>query len=137
MDETLKRQLLDLETRYWRALQTKDVDTALALTSDPCVVAGAQGVALIDKDSFAAMMQSADWTLKTFDIRDVLLEQPAPDVAVVGYKVREALTVHGEPVELEAADASTWVRRNGDWVCALHTESLLGDPYGRDRASPP
>jgi hypothetical protein len=25
------------------------------------------------------------------------------------------------------------VKRNGDWVCALHTESLAGDPYGRDR----
>lgn len=136
MDEALKRELIDLETRYWRALQAKDVDTALALTSDPCVVAGAQGVARIDKSAFAALMQSADWTLKTFDIQDVLVEQPAQDVAVVGYKVREALTVQGEPVELEAADASTWVRRDGNWICALHTESLLGDPYGRDRASP-
>ena len=33
----------------------------------------------------------------------------------------------------DAADASTWVRRNGRWVCALHTESLKGDPFGRDR----
>jgi hypothetical protein len=28
---------------------------------------------------------------------------------------------------------STWVRRNGGWVCALHTESILGDPFGRDK----
>src|SRR6266540_6516732 len=40
-----------------------------------------------------------------------------------------------KPVELDAADASTWVRRNGKWLCALHTESLKGDPFGRDRLS--
>jgi hypothetical protein len=27
------------------------------------------------------------------------------------------------------------VRRNGQWVCALHTESMLGDPFGRDRSA--
>jgi len=34
---------------------------------------------------------------------------------------------------LDAADASTWVKKDGRWLCALHTESLIGDPYGRDR----
>jgi hypothetical protein len=30
-------------------------------------------------------------------------------------------------------DSSTWVRRNGCWLCALHTEAIAGDPFGRDR----
>ena len=25
------------------------------------------------------------------------------------------------------------LRKNGGWVCALHTESIKGDPWGRDR----
>jgi hypothetical protein len=60
------------------------------------------------------------------------------DVAVVAYKIREDLTVEGRPVTLEDTDASTWVRRDGQWLCALHTESILGDSFGRDRvpASP-
>lgn len=49
------------------------------------------------------------------------------------YRVHEELTVDGKPVTLDAADASTWVRRNGRWVCALHTEAISGDPFGRDR----
>ena len=57
------------------------------------------------------------------------------DVAVIASAVREDLTVDGKPLTIKAADASTWVRRNGRWVCALHTESLLGDPFGRDRKS--
>jgi hypothetical protein len=55
------------------------------------------------------------------------------DVAVLAYTVHEELTVEGKRVTLDAADASTWVRRDGRWVCALHTESLRGDPFGRDR----
>jgi hypothetical protein len=55
------------------------------------------------------------------------------DVAVVAYEVHEELTVDGKPVTLDAADSSTWVRRNGRWLCALHTEAIAGDPFGRDR----
>jgi hypothetical protein len=63
----------------------------------------------------------------------VQVQQLSDDVAVVGYKVREDLDLEGKPLTMEAADASTWVRQDDHWVCALHTESVLGDPYGRDR----
>jgi hypothetical protein len=55
------------------------------------------------------------------------------DVALVAYKVVEELIVEGKPVTLDAADSSVWVRRDGRWRCALHTESVAGDPFGRDR----
>lgn len=124
----LKRELLDLESRYWRAIKEKDADTALNLTDDPCILSGAQGVALIDKDAFKRMLTAATWTLLEFEIKD--------DVAVLAYNVREKLTVDGKPVTVDAADASTWVRRGDRWVCALHTESIAGDPFGRDRVAP-
>ncbi len=57
------------------------------------------------------------------------------DVAIVAYKVRESLTVAGKSMMLEAAAASTWIRNDGRWVCVLHTESIAGDPFGRDRQS--
>jgi hypothetical protein len=55
------------------------------------------------------------------------------DVASVACKVDERVVVEGETLPVEANDSSVWVRRNGEWRCALHTESLVGDPYGRDR----
>jgi len=80
------------------------------------------------------MLKSGAWKLRRFEIDpDVKLRMFGDDVAVLAYKVREELTVDGKPVKLEAADASTWVRRDGRWVCALHTESIAGDPFGRDR----
>jgi hypothetical protein len=81
------------------------------------------------------MMEGASWTLHDFKFEDVKVQRLSDDVAVIGYKVHEDLTVDGQPVTLDAADASTWVKKNGRWVCAMHTESIVGDPYGRDRST--
>jgi ketosteroid isomerase-like protein len=132
----LEKELIALERSYWQALKDQDVDAALRMTSDPCIVTGAQGVGKIDKSGFAAMMQNATWQLNDFALSDIQVEQLGDDVAIVAYRVREELSVDGAPLTLEAADASTWVRRDGSWLCALHTEALLGDPFGRDRQAP-
>ena len=128
-------EVLDLEREFWRAMRDGDTKTMTRLTGDPCVLTGAQGASLITRDALAGMMSNAPYTLHRFDIIDPIVQSPADDIAIVAYKVHEELTVQGKPVTLEAADASTWVRRDGRWVCALHTESILGDPFGRDKAA--
>jgi hypothetical protein len=55
---TIESELLDLEKRYWQAIKDKDVDAALRLTDDPCIVTGAQGVGMIDRKTLAAMMKA-------------------------------------------------------------------------------
>lgn len=129
----LKAELVAMENKYWRAMQDKDVAAALEMTADPCIVTGAQGVSRISKAQYEKMMTGAKWTLNAFALSDIEVEQISDDVAIVGYKVREELTIDGKALTLEAADASAWVRRNGRWVCALHTESPAGDPFNRDR----
>ena len=57
------------------------------------------------------------------------------DVAIVAYKVDERVVVDGKTLPVNANDSSVWVRRNGEWLCALHTESLAGDPFGRDKTT--
>jgi uncharacterized protein (TIGR02246 family) len=132
----IEQELLDLERRYWQAIKDKDFDAALALTDDPCIVAGAQGVASIGREQFESMMSSANYTLHEFELSDdAQVRMLGDNVAVLAYQVREKLTVEGEPLTLEAADASTWVKRGEKWLCALHTESITGDPFGRDRAN--
>jgi len=135
-DQTLERELLDLELRFWQALKDNDVDTALSMTDDPCIVMGPQGHASVDKRAFRKMMTSAPYKLERFELgQDVQVHALCKDVAIIAYRVHEEFTVDGKSVSLEAADSSTWVRRNGHWVCALHTEALKGDPFGRDRVS--
>jgi len=128
-----EQELIGLEHKYWQSLVDQDLDTTLALTEDPCLIAGAQGVASIDHAAYSKMMESPSWTLERFDLSDVKVRMLGDDTAVIAYKVHEQMTLDGKPLQFDAADASTWVRRNGSWRCALHTESIAGDPFGRDK----
>lgn len=129
----LASELLDLEKQFWQAMKDNDVDTVKRLTDDECILTGAQGVSRISRQELAEMMKNAPYTLHAFELKDEQVSQLQDDVAIVAYTVHEELTVDGKPVKLDAADSSTWVRRDGGWRCVLHTESIAGDPFGRDR----
>jgi uncharacterized protein (TIGR02246 family) len=128
-----EKQIIELERKFWQALQDKDVEAAQRLTDETCLLTGADGVMNINRDQLAQMMQAGGYTMNGFQVVDPQVRMVGDDVAIVAYKVREDLIVEGKPLTLEAADASTWVRRDGQWLCALHTESIKGDPFGRDR----
>lgn len=130
-EASIRNELVALEKRYWNALREKDSSTATSLSDDPCVVVGAQGVSQIDKKTMAGMVENASYELHDFDLEDVHIRTVADGVVVVAYKVKEDLKVEGQDLTLNAFDSSVWVRRNGNWVCALHTESIAGDPFGR------
>ena len=129
----LATELLDLEKQYWQAMKDKDVETAMRLTDEECIVTGAQGVARVNRQALSDMLKSAPYTLHDFELKDEQVSQLHDDVAILAYTVHEELTVDGKPVSLVSADASTWIRRDGRWRCALHTEAIAGDPFGRDR----
>jgi uncharacterized protein (TIGR02246 family) len=133
-----EQTFLDLERKYWQAMKEGDVDALLAMNDEPCVVAGASGVASIDREKFASMMRGATWKIEDFEIGDdAQVRMLGDDVAIVAYRITEKLEVDDEHVTLEAADTSTWVRRDGRWLCALHTESPKGDPFGRGSKKAP
>lgn len=130
-NELVAKELMGLERQYWNAIKNKDAKTAASLSGDPCVVVGAQGIGEFDKKTLTKMLQTAGYELNTFSFDDVHVRHVREDVVAVAYKVKEQLTVEGKPVELEAFDASVWMKRNGEWECVIHTESLAGDPFGR------
>jgi len=136
-DGPIEAKLVDYEKQYWQAIKDRDVPAAMRLTDDPCIITGAQGVARITRTAFAGMLQAGGWTLHEFTLSDVQVRLLGDDVAVLAYKVKELLTVDGKSLTVEAADSSTLVRREGEWMCALHTEALLGDPFGRDKRPAP
>lgn len=132
--QAITQELLELERRFWQAIKDKDAETAMSLTDDTTIVAGASGVGRIDRRSLADMLTSATYTVDAFELDDrAEVRMLSDDVAILAYKVHEELHVDGQPVKLDAADSSTWVRRDGRWLCAAHTEAIAGDPYGRDR----
>lgn len=133
-DEATIKELMDMEVQYWQAIKDGDTRTIVDFSHEPCVVTGAQGVASITKAQMKEIMEKqGQWTINNFQLNDVKVHMLDADTGIVAYTVHEEMTVDGKPVEFDAADTSVWVRRNGKWSCALHTESIHGDPFGRDK----
>lgn len=135
MSQTDKQTIIDLETKFWQAIVDSDTEAAVSLLTGKSVVTGAQGLGLLSKDDYRRMASEAGdrYVLKSFKFGDVKVTFPAADVAVIAYKVDMDMDVEGEALKLEAADTTTWVKKDNDWLAAAHTEALLGDPFGRDR----
>jgi hypothetical protein len=131
-----KHEIIEMENRFWQSIVDDDVEAAVAMLDDRSIVTGAQGVATLSHDDYRKMAKQGGqmWNLKSFQIEDVRVSFPTEDVAVIAYKVTEDIEVEGKPLTLKAADATTWVYKDGEWLAALHTESVLGDPFGRDKA---
>ena len=126
-------ELKQLERTYWDAVQNKDAATAMQLSDEPCVVVGAQGVGEVGRERLGQMLRNATFELQHYDLDDASfkIRKLTDDVVIVAYQVREDLIVDNKPESIAAFDASVWVRRGDYWLCALHTESLKGDPFGR------
>jgi uncharacterized protein DUF4440 len=130
-----KQEIIDLETRFWQSMVDRDVEKSISMMPEQSVVTGAQGVATLKHDDYRAMSKQGEklWTLKSFRFDKIQVTFPAENVAVIAYTVTEDMEVEGKKMTLQAADATTWVRTDGKWLAALHTESVLGDAFGRDR----
>ena len=133
--DTKEREVLELERKFWNTMKSKDGRTAGQMTDDGCIIVGAQGVSAINGQAMEKMMADGKWELTqySFDEKNAQVKFIGDDVAIVAYKVNERVVVDGKTLPIDANDSSVWVRRNGEWLCALHTESLAGDPYGRDK----
>ena len=128
-DQTIR----DLESAFWSAMQSKDAASAGRMTDDNCIIAGAQGVSAIDAKAMAKMTTEGAWELThfEFDPKTMQVRFVTDDIAIIAYTVNETVVLDGKTFPLKANDASVWVRRDGGWRCALHTESIAGDPFGR------
>ncbi|MET0182917.1 MAG: nuclear transport factor 2 family protein [Caulobacterales bacterium] len=125
-------EIIDLEKRFFQTMIDKDGDTATKLCSKDVLVGGPQGAMAVKGADMGAMMAHGQWELHSFDMRDINVVYPDDNVAVIGYKITQDMTVDGKPLKLEAADTSTWIKHGGAWHCAQHSESIIGDPYGRN-----
>ena len=129
--ELISQELMKLERAFWSAIRDRDAKAAVSLSQEPCMVVGPQGIGELDRKTLGNMLQNAPYDLKEFALEDVHVRKVTDDVVSVVYKVKERMVVEGEDVQIEAFDSSVWVWRDGKWVCALHTETIAGDPFGR------
>lgn len=130
MATATKDEIIALEKEYWDAMKRKDGKRSSQLSGNVSLTTGARGVTSIPKDKMGKMTEEGDWTLESYKFDDVEVITPAPDVAIIAYKVTQKVTMGGKPQELKAADSSTWIRGADGWECHAHSETILQDGKG-------
>ena len=131
------QELLTLERDYWDAVKDRDARTVGRLTAEECTLAGARGVSAVDAREMGKRIEAATHRIVDYriDPTTARITHLSDDMAAIGYGIHEDLEVDGKPVQLDAFDVSVWKRGDSGWTCVLHTESIAGDPFGRDRAA--
>lgn len=124
---TEKQVIIDLEKKFWDTMVSKDADAATEMMAKTSIVTGPQGVAQISHGDFGKMMEEGKWTLESYKFSDVQVIFPNKDTAVIAYRVRQKGTMGGKPYDMEAADASTWTKSGEEWLCVMHSETMLQD----------
>ncbi|CAN7484466.1 nuclear transport factor 2 family protein [Pararhizobium sp. LjRoot255] len=120
-----KDEIVALEKSYWDAMKAKDGRRTSELSGKTALVTGAQGVMRIEKQKMGKMTEDGKWTLESYDLEDVEVSTPSPDIALIAYTVRQSVTMDGKSRNLRAADSSVWIRGSKGWECHAHSETVL------------
>ncbi len=108
-------QVIELEEKFWKAIQEGDIESAVSLTRFPCLISSPKGGQLVLEEDFRKMM--AAYSGKSYlgmEMKNNLVQILNDDTAIISY---EAL-LNGKT----SIDTSTWVNENGNWQCAFHSE---------------
>jgi len=129
------QELLALERQYWDAIKARDARTVNRLTAEDSTVAGATGVSGWNPQAVAKAFEAPEYTITDYriDPQSVRINHISDDVVSIAYGVHEDMEMGGKPIRLDAFDISVWKQTGNGWQCVLHTESIKGDPFGRDR----
>ena len=128
-------EIVALENEFWDALRTRDGARIAKLTADDCTIVGASGVTAVDGPAITRMVESAPYRIRSVRVEPGTrrIVRFAEDCVAISYAVHEDVEIDGSAVQVDAFDSSVWQRRDGAWQCVLHTESIAGDAFGRDR----
>lgn len=127
---TLNNTLIALERKFWQAMVDEDTDAATALLHEPALMVSAHGALQFDREQYKKMAQQGPMVVKSFEFSDMQVMQPNDDTAVLTYRVSQAIAPRGDggkEILQEMADSSVWLRKDGQWLCVMHTETELED----------
>lgn len=124
-------ELMNLETRFWQAMVDEDADTAIALLDEPALMVSEHGAMKFGHDDYRRMAEQGPMVVKAFQLSDMDVTFPNEDTAIITYRVRQSVAKRdgARSTEQEMADSSVWTRKNGQWLCAIHTETPATAPH--------
>jgi hypothetical protein len=126
---TTHSELIDLERKFWQSLVDEDTDTALSMLDEPAMMVSSHGAMQFDHEQYRQMAEKGSMVVKSFELSDMQVVFPTDSTAVMTYRVKQALSERGQSrqIEQEMADSSVWTRKDGQWLCVMHTETPVDD----------
>jgi hypothetical protein len=124
--QTADSTLIALEKKFWQSMVDEDVDTAIALLDEPALMVSSHGAMQFDREQYKHMAEKGPMVIKSFEFSDMQVLHPTNDTAVLTYRVKQAVAARGddaEEIKQEMADSSVWMRKDGEWLCVMHTET--------------
>ncbi|MFN3726906.1 MAG: hypothetical protein ACK4SZ_11450 [Allosphingosinicella sp.] len=117
MGMSLKDELIEIEKGFWLA----GVDEARAHLTDEVMLVFKQMKGVYSREQVAQSMSDPNrW--QDLRLSDVMVTQPAENLALIGYEAR-AKRADGQPYRCLAG--STYVRDGDTWKLAMHQHSEL------------
>jgi hypothetical protein len=110
--------IADLEESAWQAYQNKQTRSFKKLFYKTYYGVYADGIKTLD-------MQLADMEkteLRDYSFRDINVEFPNANLAIITYKATQEATYDGQDVSGTYYCESVWVKKGQKWLNALHTE---------------
>ncbi|WP_457352496.1 nuclear transport factor 2 family protein [Roseateles sp. P5_D6] len=122
---TADSTLIALEKKFWQSMVDEDTDTAVALLDEPALMVSSHGAMQFDRKQYRHMAEEGPMVIRSFEFSDMQVMHPNDDTAVLTYRVKQAIAPRGksEEKEQEMADSSVWLRKDGEWLCVMHTET--------------
>jgi hypothetical protein len=122
----MENQIIELEKKYWEAMQTHNYETVKSLTHFPCIVAGRNGVKSVDEINFKKMFESGkDKKMRVLSFSGFETQKLNENTIITGYEMELEYPADENSTVAKCACSSTWVKENENWVCALHSETEL------------
>lgn len=122
----------ELENGFWKALVDEDAGTATELLTEPALIVSAHGAMKFDHAGYRRMAESGPRVLTDYALSDMQVVFPNETTAIATYHVRQKVAQRGAEEQAdvqEMNDSSTWIKLDGAWKCAMHTESPAnGEP---------
>jgi ketosteroid isomerase-like protein len=126
-----RTEIESLERAFWQSLVDNDPKVATGMLTEPALMVSEHGAMSFDRAGYTKMANDPKHRLLEYAFSDMDVLSPTDDVAIATYRVHQKMKMDGKPVEMDAVDSSTWVKMDGAWKCAAHTESVNPPPPAR------
>jgi uncharacterized protein (TIGR02246 family) len=120
------KTLINLEMQFWQSIKDSDPDAAIALLCDQSLMVSSHGAMKFGHEEYRKMAEQGPQVLTAYELTNMDVLFPNDDTAVVSYHASQTMAPRGKSAggdRQEKNYTSTWVRENGDWKCAAHTET--------------